>query len=77
MTDLTVLIPTYNRSSRLIKSLKTYLAENLKNVEFLVIDNDSNDDTYDSLKNYIEENRIRYIKNYKNIGFNRNLFIGF
>ena len=77
MTDLTVLIPTYNRSSRLIKSLKTYLAENLKNKEFLVIDNDSNDDTYDSLKNYIEENRIRYIKNYKNIGFNRNLFIGF
>jgi len=77
MFDLTVLIPTYNRANRLVKSLNSYLSEDLKNVEFLVIDNDSSDNTFLSLKNYIENGKIRYEKNYKNIGANRSLYFGF
>lgn len=77
MFDLTVLIPTYNRADRLVKSLNSYLSEDLKNVEFLVIDNDSSDNTFLSIKNYIENGKIRYEKNYKNIGANRSLYFGF
>jgi len=77
MIELTVLIPTYNRSDRLEKSLKSYLSDDLKNIEFLVVDNNSNDNIFGVIKSHEKENRIQYIKNYKNIGFNRNLYIGF
>ena len=75
---LSVVIPTYNRCGRLRKSLETYLAESIEDVEFIIVDNNSSDDTEVFIKESQEkDHRIKYFKNPQNIGYNRNIFRGF
>ena len=75
MKKLSVLIPTYNRGDRLRKSLASYTQEKIKNIEFVVIDNYSKDDTEVIVRSLIaKDNRIKYYKNPTNLGYNRNLF---
>lgn len=74
---LTVLIPTYNRSSRLNRSLPAYLKNKRKDIEFFIVDNCSPDDTEKTVKKWMKKDRrIRYFKQYTNVGANRSLFIG-
>jgi glycosyltransferase involved in cell wall biosynthesis len=78
MIKLSVLIPTFNRRDRLKNSLSNYTEEKINSVEFLVIDNCSNDGTEDLVQLMIkEDNRIKYFKNPQNLGYNRNLFRGY
>ena len=78
MIKLSVLIPTFNRRDRLKNSLSNYTEEKINSVEFLVIDNCSDDDTEDLVQLMIkEDNRIKYFKNPQNLGYNRNLFRGY
>ena len=78
MKKLSVLIPTYNREDRLKKSLASYTQEKIKNIEFVVIDNYSKDNTEALVRSLIaKDDRIRYYKNPTNLGYNRNLFRGF
>ena len=78
MIDLTVLIPTYNREDRLKKSLASYTQEKIKNIEFVVIDNCSKDNTEALVRSLIaKDDRIKYFKNPTNLGYNRNLFRGY
>ena len=78
MVDLTVLIPTYNREDRLKKSLASYTQEKIKNIEFVVIDNCSKDNTEALVREFMtKDDRIKYYKNPSNLGYNRNLFRGF
>ena len=78
MIKLSVIIPTFNRRDRLKKSLSNYTKEKINSVEFLVIDNCSDDDTEDLVHLMIkEDNRIKYFKNPQNLGYNRNLFRGY
>ena len=78
MIKLSVIIPTFNRRDRLKKSLFNYTEEKINSVEFLVIDNCSNDGTEDVVQLMIkEDNRIKYFKNPQNLGYNRNLFRGY
>ena len=78
MTKLSVLIPTFNRRERLKKSLASYTQEKIKNIEFVVIDNCSKDNTEALVRSLIaKDDRIKYYKNPSNLGYNRNLFRGF
>jgi tetratricopeptide (TPR) repeat protein/glycosyltransferase involved in cell wall biosynthesis len=75
---LTVLIPTYNRSARLSSSLENNLKTDRSDIEFLIMDNDSTDNTAEVVHSFIEKDkRIRYMKNPVNIGMSRNIFVGF
>jgi len=75
---LTVVIPTYNRSSRLKKSLNSYLLCDRCDIEFIVIDNASPDDTHEVINEFLDrDTRIRYIRNSVNIGANRSIFRAF
>lgn len=73
---ISVIIPTYNRGQLLIRSLKSILNQTYKNIEVLIIDDGSKDDTKQKISN-IHDNRIRYIQLRKNKGasFARNLGI--
>ena len=78
MIKLSVIIPTFNRRNRLKKSLSNYTEEKINSVEFLVIDNCSNDGTEDLVQLMIkEDHRIKYFKNPQNLGYNRNLYRGY
>lgn len=64
---VSICIPTYNRLEFLKKSLQSALNQTYENIEIVISDNSDNEET----KNYIEcidNKKIRYVKNIKNIG---------
>lgn len=75
---LSVIIPTYNRKNRLEKSLAMYTAENISEIEYIILDNHSTDDTEEYLLSLMEKNQnIKYFRNPQNLGYNRNLYRGY
>ena len=66
---ISVIIPTYNRASLIIKTIQTVLNQTVKANEIIVIDDGSQDNTEDIIKAYCEinPNKIKYIKQ-KNSG---------
>lgn len=77
---LSILIPTYNREKYLLQNL-TLLSQYIKNltlcgdVEIIISDNCSQDNTTQMVENFIRENReitIRFFKQKENIGLERN-----
>ena len=56
---ISVVIPTYNRPSLLIETLKTVFAQTFADYEIIVVDDGSTDDTVERLRPYSE--RIRLI----------------
>jgi glycosyltransferase involved in cell wall biosynthesis len=76
--DISVILPTFNRRARLEKSLPALLGSTTSNVEFVIIDNCSTDDTWDYLCNIkSNDDRIRILKNPQNIGAVRSIFRGY
>ena len=72
------MLPTYNRSNVLDKSLSAITCSVSENVCILVIDNDSSDDTLEIVQKYQRvDDRIKYIKNRINVGPSRTLYLGF
>lgn len=69
--SVTIAIPTYNRSQLLKKSLQSVLAQTHADLEVLVLDNASEDDTQ-SVVNALADPRIKYIGSSENIGLFRN-----
>ena len=69
---LTIGVPTFNRVKTLIKCLDSITQSDiLEKINVLVIDNNSEDQTYDILvKRY--NRKIEIIKNSENIGFSKN-----
>ena len=70
----TIAIPVYNRSELIKYSLESALSQDISNIEILVVDNCSTDDTWELLNSY-KDSRLRLIRNESNIGmfgnFNR------
>lgn len=72
---LSVLIPVYNRPDRLDLALQCYLVNKRTDIEFVIIDNNSEKDIKAIIDKYSkEDNRIRFIKNFKNVGAARSVF---
>lgn len=67
-----IIIPTYNRSLELQSTIKSFLEQDFKNIEILIFDNHSDDDTMEIVKK-IHDLRIKYIKNHSNIGLTKNI----
>ena len=58
---ISIIIPTYNRENFIIKSLSSVLNQTYKNIEVLIIDDGSSDNTEKRLEIF-KDTRIRYIK---------------
>jgi glycosyltransferase involved in cell wall biosynthesis len=73
---ISVIIPTYNRAYIITKSIYSVLNQTYKNLELLIIDDNSKDNTKQIIEK-INDHRIKYIKLKKNMGSNyaRNLGI--
>lgn len=71
---VSICIPTYNRARMITMAIESALAQTYSNIEVLVVDNDSVDDTAAVVASY-HDDRLKYIKNERNLGlfgnFNR------
>lgn len=65
--EISVIIPTFNRGNLIENSIKSVLNQTFNKIEILIIDDGSNDNTKDIIKN-IDDKRIKYLKLRKNKG---------
>jgi glycosyltransferase involved in cell wall biosynthesis len=71
---VTILLSVYNGAKHLSDSIDSLLFKTYKNIEILIIDDNSNDATFDICKKYEESfNNIKVFKNLKNLGLTKNL----
>ena len=63
---VSVCIPTYNNARHIGKTLRSIINQTYKNIEIVVCDNASTDDTKGVIKSFSDE-RIKYYKNPKTI----------
>ena len=59
---MSAVITTHNRKNLLIKAIDSVLNQTYKNLECIVVDDASSDDTYDAIKGYIDNAIITYIR---------------
>jgi glycosyltransferase involved in cell wall biosynthesis len=69
VTLATIAIPTFNRASLLRRAVSSALAQDYRNVEVVISDNASTDDTMQVCKEIAaSDSRVRYLRQPRNIG---------
>ena len=67
-TLISVIMPTYNRADYLMPAIKSVLEQDTPcELELIIVDDCSTDATEDSIKG-LEDARVKYLRNHKNIG---------
>lgn len=69
---VSIIIPTYNRAKYLPQAIESALAQDYPNLEVIVSDNCSIDETPEVVKKYLNDKRFKYFRNKENIGMVRN-----
>jgi len=65
---VSIVIPTYNRREVLLRLLKSLLISTYKNIEIIVVDDASNDGTFEALQTKFKGNKIiKLIRNKRNL----------
>ncbi|MCX6718067.1 MAG: glycosyltransferase [Candidatus Staskawiczbacteria bacterium] len=73
---VSIVLPTCNGSRYLKQSIDSCLNQTYKNLELIIVDDGSSDNTADIIKSY-SDRRIRYFKHEKNLGLPAALNTGF
>ena len=58
---VSVIIPTYNCAQYICEAINSVLNQTYKDFEIIVVDDGSNDGTYEKIEGWVESNRIRYL----------------
>lgn len=69
---VSILIPTFNRAKELPQAIESALAQDYSNLEVIVSDNASIDETSLVVKKYASDDRFKYYRNIQNIGMSAN-----
>ena len=64
---VSVIIPTYNRSSILFNTIKKVFNQTWKNIQLIIVDDYSSDDTRKTIQS-INDSRIKYKRTERNLG---------
>lgn len=66
---VSVILSTFNGSAFLKKAIESVLIQSHKNLELIIVDDGSTDETLEIIKSFSEKDtRVKYISNEKNIG---------
>ncbi len=69
MNDLvSIITPSYNTAKYIAKTVESVQAQTYTNWEMIIIDDCSTDNTDDVIKPFLEDKRIKYLKNDQNSG---------
>lgn len=68
---ISIIIPTHNRFNQLLRLLNSIFSQTYSNIEVILIDDVSTDDTNKFFES-IEDERIKYVRNTKNLGMGLN-----
>lgn len=70
---VSICIPTYNSEKYLEETLNSIISQTYHNIEIIIGDNGSSDNTLSIIKEYfVKDNRITFYSNENNIGYSRN-----
>lgn len=72
MSKISVVMGVYNGGKYLNAAINSILNQTFKNIQFVIVDDGSTDETYDILNSF-NDNRITIIRNERNIGLTRSL----
>jgi len=67
MSDVSIIIPTYNRADSVTQSIDSVLEQTYDNLELIIVDDCSTDNTEAVVRSY-DDSRIRYIRHEENRG---------
>jgi glycosyltransferase involved in cell wall biosynthesis len=74
MNELTVIIPTYNRSDLLLKAIESCVAQDDSRFDLIIIDNHSDDNTAELLKSFkLNHDWAKIIENDENVGAGKSI----
>jgi len=74
---VSVIIPTHDRAYMLEKSLRSVMSQSYENIEVIVVDDYSNDNTFELVESLRrEDKRIKPVRNKKHLGLPRSRNIG-
>jgi len=65
---VSIIIPTYNQSDLLGKAIGSALNQSYNNIEIIVCDDCSSDTTEQIVSEFLNDKRVKYFKNEKNLG---------
>lgn len=60
-TQATIVMPTFNRANTLKPAIDSVIAQTHQNFQLIVVDDGSTDNTFEVLKQYLNDNRILYV----------------
>lgn len=71
---ISVIMSTYNRGKKISRSVESILQQTVRDIEFIICDDCSTDDTYSTLQKIAKsDNRVKLIKNEHNMGLQKSL----
>ncbi|OGS03933.1 MAG: hypothetical protein A2204_05595 [Elusimicrobia bacterium RIFOXYA1_FULL_47_7] len=65
MTDeklVSIILPTHNREALLDRAVKSVFSQTYRNWELIIVDDNSSDSTQESVKAYLRDKRVTYLK---------------
>lgn len=65
---VTIMIPTYNQAQYIAQSIESALAQDYPNIEIVVSDDCSTDETNSIVALYLSDPRVKYFRNETNLG---------
>lgn len=68
MKKVTIMIPTYNQSQYIEQAIQSAQQIKYENLEIIVSDDNSTDDTEEVVSKFLDDERIKYFKNEPNLG---------
>lgn len=69
---VSVVIPAYNYGRYLPEAIESVLSQGIDDLELVILDNASTDETTEKVKPFLLDSRVRYIRHPRNIGGNNN-----